>query len=67
MLLLIPPGSGDELQGIKKGIAEVADLIAITKSDGNLEQASRRSKAEYTSAMKLMRKKTNFWIPKVNP
>jgi len=65
MLLLIPPGSGDELQGIKKGIAEVADLIAITKSDGNLEQASRRSKAEYTSAMKLMRKKTNFWIPKV--
>lgn len=65
MVLLIPPGSGDELQGIKKGIAEVADIVCITKSDGNLEQAARRSQIEYLSATKLMRKKFSFWSPKV--
>lgn len=65
MVLLIPPGSGDELQGLKKGIAELADIIAITKYDENLKQEARRLKSEYTSASKYIRKKSKYWQPKV--
>ena len=64
MVLLIPPGSGDELQGIKKGIAEIADIIGITKGDGYLEEAANRAKSEYLSASKLMRKRSAVWAPK---
>jgi len=65
MILLIPPGSGDELQGLKKGIAELADIVAITKYDDNLKQEAVRLKREYTSASKYIRKKSRFWQPKV--
>ncbi|CAH1777511.1 unnamed protein product [Owenia fusiformis] len=63
--LLIPPAGGDELQGIKKGIVEVADLVVINKSDGDLVPAARRIQAEYTSALKLLRKRSKVWSPKV--
>lgn len=66
MILLIPPGSGDELQGIKKGIVELADIVAITKYDENLMQEAVRVKSEYLSASKYLRKKSKFWSPKVN-
>eukprot|EP00116_Pleurobrachia_bachei_P006053 sb/3466315/ len=53
--LLIPPGSGDELQGIKKGIVEVADMVVVTKADGNLKTAARLAKTEYSRALRLLR------------
>lgn len=65
MLLLIPPGSGDELQGLKKGIVELADIVAITKCDQNLVQEARRVKSDYLSASKFLRKKSKYWSPRV--
>uniref|UniRef100_A0A671KRF3 Metabolism of cobalamin associated A n=1 Tax=Sinocyclocheilus anshuiensis TaxID=1608454 RepID=A0A671KRF3_9TELE len=64
-VLLIPPAGGDELQGIKRGIIEMADLVVVTKSDGELFVPARRIQAEYTSALKLLRKKSKVWKPKV--
>lgn len=65
MVLLIPPGSGDELQGLKKGIAELADIVAITKYDSLLKKEAIRVRREYMSASKYIRKKSKFWSPKV--
>lgn len=65
VVLLIPPGSGDELQGLKKGIVELADIVAITKFDNNLKPEAQRVKREYTSASKYIRIKNKFWKPKV--
>ncbi|XP_058522783.1 methylmalonic aciduria type A protein, mitochondrial isoform X2 [Ochotona princeps] len=64
-VLLLPPAGGDELQGIKRGIIEMADLVAITKSDGDLIAPARRIQAEYVSALKLLRKRSEVWRPKV--
>ncbi|KAM9792992.1 methylmalonic aciduria type A protein, mitochondrial [Neosynchiropus ocellatus] len=64
-VLLIPPAGGDELQGIKRGIIERADLVVVTKSDGDLVVPARRIQAEYTSALKLLRRTTKSWNPKV--
>ncbi|XP_062372308.1 methylmalonic aciduria type A protein, mitochondrial [Sardina pilchardus] len=64
-VLLIPPAGGDELQGIKRGIIEMADLVVVTKYDGDLVVPARRIQAEYTSALKLLRKKSKSWTPKV--
>ncbi|ESN97176.1 hypothetical protein HELRODRAFT_102150 [Helobdella robusta] len=61
--LLLPPAGGDELQGIKKGIVEVADMVVINKSDGDLIPAARRIQMEYVSAMKFIRPKTKVWKP----
>ncbi|XP_063271443.1 methylmalonic aciduria type A protein, mitochondrial isoform X2 [Prinia subflava] len=63
-VLLLPPAGGDELQGIKRGIIEVADLVAINKADGDLVVPARRIQAEYVSAMKLLRKRSKVWRPK---
>ncbi len=62
-ILLCPPAGGDELQGIKKGIVEMADLIVINKSDGHLERAAKEAQSEYTSALKLLRH--GSWKPPV--
>ena len=56
-LLLVSPGSGDDLQGIKRGAMELADLVVITKADGDLAQAAIRSLADYRAALSLMRPK----------
>lgn len=64
-ILLLPPAGGDELQGIKRGIVEMADLVAITKSDGDLIVPARRIQAEYVSALKLLRRRSGVWRPKV--
>ncbi|XP_061131019.1 methylmalonic aciduria type A protein, mitochondrial isoform X2 [Syngnathus typhle] len=64
-VLLIPPAGGDELQGIKRGIIERADLVIVTKSDGDLVVPARRIQAEYTSAMKLLRRQSKSWNPKI--
>ncbi|XP_021251134.1 methylmalonic aciduria type A protein, mitochondrial isoform X3 [Numida meleagris] len=64
-ILVLPPAGGDELQGIKRGIIEMADLVAINKADGDLIVPARRIQAEYVSALKLLRKRSKVWRPKV--
>ncbi len=54
-LLMIAPGGGDELQGIKRGIVEIADLLVVNKADGDLAGAARRAAAEYSHALRLLR------------
>ncbi|RUS73070.1 hypothetical protein EGW08_019167 [Elysia chlorotica] len=63
--LLIPPAGGDELQGIKKGIVEVSDVVIVTKCDGDLLPAARRIQGEYISALKFMRPRSRVWKPRV--
>lgn len=63
-LVLMLPGGGDELQGIKKGIMELADALVINKADGDSEKLARIAKSQYTSAMNLLRH-TSFWTPQV--
>jgi LAO/AO transport system kinase len=54
LVLAIPPGGGDDLQGVKKGIVEVADLIVVTKADGNLLAAAKRTAGDYRGAMQFL-------------
>jgi len=65
--LLIPPAGGDELQGLKKGIVELVDLVIVNKADGDMINAARRAQMEYTSALKLLRPKNgpSGWQPQV--
>jgi len=60
-IVLVSPGGGDELQGIKRGIMELADLVVVTKADGDLKQAATRAAAEYRAALHLMRPKFAGW------
>ncbi|RED51476.1 methylmalonyl Co-A mutase-associated GTPase MeaB [Aestuariispira insulae] len=60
MLLLLPSG-GDELQGIKKGIVELADLVLVNKADGDMAAAAGRAVAEYKSALHLLRSAARDW------
>ncbi len=60
MLLLLPAG-GDELQGIKKGIVELADLVVVNKADGDLIHAARHAVAEYRHALSMLRPASADW------
>uniref|UniRef100_A0A6B2L9Q6 AAA+ ATPase domain-containing protein n=1 Tax=Arcella intermedia TaxID=1963864 RepID=A0A6B2L9Q6_9EUKA len=64
-LLLVLPSGGDELQGIKKGIVELADLIVVNKADGDLERSARFAQFEYMNALKFVNPKFPFWRAKV--
>lgn len=64
-LLLLAPAGGDELQGIKRGVMELADIVVINKADGDLKAAAARAAAEYKGAISLMRPKSENWKPKV--
>ncbi len=64
-LLLMLAGAGDELQGIKRGIMEMADSIVITKADGDNIAKAKIAKAEYTNAIHLLPPTESGWIPKV--
>ncbi|HEY4343778.1 MAG TPA: methylmalonyl Co-A mutase-associated GTPase MeaB [Parvibaculum sp.] len=64
-LLLLSPGGGDELQGIKRGIMELADLVVVNKADGDLVPAAKRAAMEYKAALHLMRPKSAYWLPNV--
>jgi LAO/AO transport system kinase len=64
-MLLLPPAGGDELQGIKKGIVELADLVAVNKDDGDLAAAAGRTAAEYTAALHMLRPRSAVWHPPV--
>jgi LAO/AO transport system kinase len=63
-LLLLAPGGGDDLQGIKKGIVELADLLVVNKADGDLKPAALRAVADYRHAMHMLRPATEQ-APKV--
>jgi LAO/AO transport system kinase len=56
-VLLLAPGGGDELQGVKRGIMERADLILVNKADGDLRAAAERTRADYAGALRLLRKR----------
>ncbi len=64
-LLLMLAGSGDELQGIKRGIMEDADAIAITKADGDNSQKAKKAALEYKNAIHLFPPMESGWIPQV--
>ncbi len=64
-LLIQISGAGDELQGIKRGIMEMADLITINKADGNNFEKAQLAKAQYQSALRLFPKSISGWDPKV--
>ncbi|MGR3623869.1 methylmalonyl Co-A mutase-associated GTPase MeaB [Pseudophaeobacter sp.] len=56
-LLLLAPAGGDELQGVKRGIMEMADIILVNKADGDLKSAALRTCADYSGALRLLRKR----------
>lgn len=60
-MLILPPAAGDELQGLKRGIIELADLVLINKADGELLDHANRSAADYTNALRLIRPRTAGW------
>ncbi|MEM9683984.1 MAG: methylmalonyl Co-A mutase-associated GTPase MeaB [Pseudomonadota bacterium] len=64
-LLLLVPGGGDELQGIKKGIVELADLLVVNKADGDLKAAAGRAAGEYQHALHLLTPSSPHWSPEV--
>lgn len=55
LLLLVPPAGGDDLQGVKKGIVEVCDMLLVTKADGNLLPAAKKTASDYRGAMQFIR------------
>ena len=61
--LVIPPGSGDELQGLKRGIMEMADIVVVNKADGELLPAARRVKSQYLAALRILKPKPSGWKP----
>jgi LAO/AO transport system kinase len=64
-LVLMLPGAGDELQGIKKGIIEIADALAVNKCDGDNVARATRAAAEYRGALRLFRHMSANWDPPV--
>lgn len=54
-VLLLAPGGGDELQGVKRGVMELADLVLVNKADGTLAPEAARTCADYSAALRLMR------------
>ncbi len=60
-VLLLLPGAGDELQGIKRGIVELADLILINKADDGLEERARCAAADYGNALRLLHPRLSGW------
>jgi LAO/AO transport system kinase len=64
-LALMLPGAGDELQGIKKGLVELADMIAINKADGDNIKRANIAAAEYRSALHILTPRSEHWYPPV--
>ncbi|MEW6451236.1 MAG: methylmalonyl Co-A mutase-associated GTPase MeaB [Pseudomonadota bacterium] len=64
-LALMLPGAGDELQGIKKGLVELADMIAINKADGDNLKRARAAAGEYRAALHILTPRSENWTPPV--
>ncbi|OQR92016.1 hypothetical protein ACHHYP_04135 [Achlya hypogyna] len=65
VMLLVPPAGGDELQGSKKGIMEIADIVVVNKADGELKSAAKHTAVDYAHALQLARRKEPEWKPTV--
>ena len=64
-VLLLAPGAGDSLQGVKRGIMELADLVVVNKADGELANAARHMVADHRAATGLIRPRETFWTCRV--
>ncbi|MFN3351356.1 methylmalonyl Co-A mutase-associated GTPase MeaB [Pseudorhodoplanes sp.] len=64
-LVLMLPGAGDELQGIKKGVVELADMIAVNKADGDNIKRAQQAAAEYRAALHILKPASDGWSPPV--
>ena len=64
-LALMLPGAGDELQGLKKGLVELADMIAINKADGDNIERAKSAAAEYRAALHILTPRSPHWTPPV--
>lgn len=64
-VVLMLPGAGDELQGIKKGVLEIADIITINKADGDNAPAARKAAAHYRAALDILAPTSSVWKPPV--
>ena len=64
-LCLMLPGAGDELQGIKKGVLEIADMIAVNKADGDNETRAQQAASEYRAALHILKPQSPNWSPPV--
>src|SRR6516162_5285618 len=64
-LVLVLPGAGDELQGLKKGVVEIADMIAINKADGDNLKRAKAAAAEYRAALHILNPRSPNWSPPV--
>jgi LAO/AO transport system kinase len=65
-LVLMLPGAGDELQGIKKGVLEIADMIVVNKADGDNEIRAKQAAIHYRNALHIMQAKSPNWTPPVS-
>jgi LAO/AO transport system kinase len=64
-IVLLLPAGGDDLQGIKRGVIELADLIVVNKADGDLLATAKRSASDYQQALRMLRSPTAGWTPEV--
>src|SRR5437773_329537 len=64
-LTLMLPGAGDELQGIKKGLVELADMIAVNKADGDNVNRANQAAADYRGALHILSRRSEHWHPPV--
>src|SRR5437764_534744 len=62
-LVLLLPGAGDELQGLKKGVIEIADMIAVNKADGDNVKRAKAAAAEYRAALHILTPRSPTWAP----
>lgn len=65
-LLLLSPGGGDDLQGIKRGIMELADLVLVNKADGDQVSIAKQTVSDYRGALQFMQARTPSWTPRVD-
>ena len=63
--VLLQPGSGDSLQGIKRGVLELADSLIVNKADGDQKQLAERTRGDFEQALSLLRPKSSNWVPLV--
>jgi LAO/AO transport system kinase len=64
-LVLMLPGAGDEIQGLKKGIVELADMLAVNKADGDNLKRAQIAAAEYRAALHILTARSEHWLPPV--
>jgi LAO/AO transport system kinase len=64
-VLLLSPGAGDDLQGVKRGIVELADVVVVNKADGDLAAAAERTATDYANALHFLRARTEGWDVRV--